>query len=157
LAARLGAGKKNEDNTFSGVLLGDWTNVEDGSVPVTGVYGFDHNEQAYGFRENGTAFIGKNGSGRINFNGNEGIIYSENFNGIVLSVDPIANIPEFNKQDFIKAVLIDDNEADSAQVSSIDVSGDKIVISNLYVDSDSIEKGYWWKITDEQFLKHIAK
>jgi hypothetical protein len=44
MAARLGAGRKNEDNTFSGVLLGDWQEkVEDKSVTMTGVYGFDHN------------------------------------------------------------------------------------------------------------------
>lgn len=80
MAARLGAGRKNDDNTFSGVLLGDWR-AEDGSTPVTGVYGFDHNIQSYGLREDGTAFFGKAGNGRINFNGNLGLIYSGNFDG----------------------------------------------------------------------------
>lgn len=82
MAARLGAGKKNENNTFSGVLLGDWTeSVEDGSAPLTGVYGFDKNIQSYALKEDGTAFFGKPGAGRINFNGDLGIIYSGNFNG----------------------------------------------------------------------------
>lgn len=82
MAARLGAGRKNDDNTFSGVLLGDWTDkTEDSSVTVTGVYGFDKNIQSYGLRENGTAFFGKAGDGRINFNGNLGLIYSGNFDG----------------------------------------------------------------------------
>ena len=82
MSARLGAGKKNEDGTFSGVLLGDWREkIEDKSIATTGVYGFDHGKGSYGLREDGSAFLGKSGSGRINFNGDLGLIYSGNFNG----------------------------------------------------------------------------
>lgn len=82
MSARLGAGRKNDDNTFSGVLLGDWTDkTEDGSISITGVYGFDRNIQSYGLREDGSAFFGKAGAGRINFNGDLGVIYSGNFDG----------------------------------------------------------------------------
>lgn len=83
MTARLGAGVKDENGKFSGVLLGEWqTKIEDGSwTSKTGLYGYDKSEQSYGFREDGTAFIGKSGAGRINFNGDQGLIYSSNFDG----------------------------------------------------------------------------
>jgi hypothetical protein len=82
MMARLGAGRKNDDGSYSGVLLGDWVpEIEDGSWKGTGIFGYDHGKVAYGLREDGTAFLGKSGSGRINFNGNEGLIYSDNFDG----------------------------------------------------------------------------
>ena len=82
LAPRLVAGKKNIDNTFSGVMLGNWgdQNAENSLTSGdTGLYGFDHGEQTYAFREDGTAFIGKAGAGRIEFDGSEGIIESGAF------------------------------------------------------------------------------
>lgn len=85
MSARLGAGKKEEDGTFSGVLLGDWKEqMEDGSWDTanTGIYGYGHGEASYGFRDDGTAFIGKSGTGRINFDGNKGTIQSANFDGL---------------------------------------------------------------------------
>ena len=91
MMARLGAGKKNEDGSYSGVLLGDWVpEIEDDSWSGTGLFGYDHGKASYGFREDGTAFIGKSGSGRINFNGNEGLIYSDNFNGTVYGIKEMA-------------------------------------------------------------------
>jgi hypothetical protein len=44
-----------------------------------GLYGFHHGEQSFGFNVNGTAFIGKSGSGRIAFDGTRGIIHSGNW------------------------------------------------------------------------------
>ena len=76
LSTMIGAGIKNPDNTFSGVLMGD---VRDDAGSKIGLYGFDHGQQSYGFRVDGTAFIGKSGTGRINFDGNKGIIESGNF------------------------------------------------------------------------------
>ena len=66
LSAMLGAGIKNSDNSFSGVLLGKIGTLEKNE---TGLYGFGHGLQTYGFREDGTAFIGRSGSGRIEFDG----------------------------------------------------------------------------------------
>ena len=78
MAAMIGAGKKHEDNTFSGVLLGDvrvGTNLE--SAPQhTGVYGFNHGAMAYALKDDGTAFFGASGKGRIEFDGNKGVIKS---------------------------------------------------------------------------------
>jgi hypothetical protein len=82
LAASIAAGKKNSDNTFSGVMMGDWGNkdVEDSISKQTGIYGFHHGAMSYAFKEDGTAFLGKDGKGRIYIDGNEATIYSETYN-----------------------------------------------------------------------------
>jgi hypothetical protein len=80
LAPRMAAGMKDtEDGTFSGIVLGNWGDTNsDNSLTGgdTGLYGFDHGEQTYAFKQDGTAFIGKRGAGSIEFNGSEGIIES---------------------------------------------------------------------------------
>lgn len=68
----IAAGRKEEDNTFSGVILGDWTETK--SEPpsslnkYTGVYGFSYGQMAYSLREDGTATFG-NGAGKIELKG----------------------------------------------------------------------------------------
>jgi hypothetical protein len=44
VAPAIAAGKKNSDNTFSGVMLGDWSDTYTASevASQTGVYGFHH-------------------------------------------------------------------------------------------------------------------
>lgn len=76
------AGKKDKDNTFSGVVLGDWslTDSDSSLTTNTGIYGFYQNKMSYAFKDNGTAFIGSDAAGRINFDGNEGTIESADFN-----------------------------------------------------------------------------
>ena len=79
MSTMVGAGFKDVNNTFSGVLMGD---VQGGaSVQVdkdsgVGIYGFNQGEQSFGFNIKGTAFIGKAGRGRIYFDGNNGTIQS---------------------------------------------------------------------------------
>jgi hypothetical protein len=64
LSAMLGAGRKNDDNTFSGVLIGDVkkTGLNDASAQ-TGVYGYDHGIMAYSLKDDGTATFGAPGKG----------------------------------------------------------------------------------------------
>lgn len=81
LAARIAAGKKNSDNTFSGVIMGDWgekTN-EESINKTTGLYGFHKGKQSFGFKEDGKAFIGKSGNGRIIFDGDKSTITSNRY------------------------------------------------------------------------------
>ena len=93
VAPAIAAGKKNSDNTFSGVMLGDWSgeNTAGEISEMTGVYGFHHGDQSFAFKEDGTAFIGKSGMGRIYFDGTRGDIYSANWlskeDGMYLSLD----------------------------------------------------------------------
>lgn len=82
MANGFSAGRK-ENNQFFGVMIGDWsrTEAEDDSITkTTGIYGFHEGVMSYAFKDDGTAFIGKDGKGRIEFNGEEGIIQSAGFN-----------------------------------------------------------------------------
>ena len=90
----IAAGKKNGDNTFSGVMIGSWENTDTASdiAQQTGVYGFHYGQMSYAFKEDGTAFIGKSNRGRIIFDGNEGTLKSANWtdlkkSGMYLDID----------------------------------------------------------------------
>lgn len=119
LAAKIAAGKKNNDNTFSGVMMGDWSGrevvyetIQDPNNPTktitqpkknaagatetaiaqhTGIYGFQKGVASFGFRDDGTAFIGKPGAGRLEFNGDSSRITSNrmenNLGGMMLDFD----------------------------------------------------------------------
>lgn len=94
LSPAIAAGKKNSDNTFSGVMLGDWSvdplGVNSFISKQTGVYGFHHGMVSYAFMEDGTAFIGKAGRGRIYINGDKSTIQSEGYNlghGVLIDLD----------------------------------------------------------------------
>lgn len=93
IAPAIAAGKKDSDNKFSGVMIGDWSNLKtEGSISKqTGVYGFYKGNQSFGFKEDGTAFIGQSGMGRIYFDGTSGTIKSSQWDseesGMFLDLD----------------------------------------------------------------------
>ena len=76
VANGLAAGRKENDNSFSGVMLGDWsrTDTVKGLTKNTGVYGLHKGAVSYAFMDDGNAFIGSDGQGRISFDGNKGLI-----------------------------------------------------------------------------------
>ena len=78
LATMIGAGKKESDNSFSGVIMGDWSGKinSDNKETMLGLYGFHKGVASFGFKVDGTAFIGKSGNGRIEFEGDTGQIKS---------------------------------------------------------------------------------
>jgi hypothetical protein len=47
----------------------------------TGIYGFQKGIASFGFRDDGTAFIGPSGGGRLEFNGEKAIIKSSTMTG----------------------------------------------------------------------------
>ena len=73
MASAISAGKKESDNTFSGIVIGDWSRSDaDASIKSqTGAYGFHHGSMSYALKEDGTAFFGKAGKGRIYLDGNK--------------------------------------------------------------------------------------
>ena len=87
IAAAVSAGRKNSDNTFSGVMMGDWSDSDlDTDEPIsrqTGLYGFHHGDMSYAFKEDGTGFIGKSSMARINFDGSDATIYSAGYKDTV--------------------------------------------------------------------------
>jgi hypothetical protein len=77
----IGAGSKDsENNTFSGVLMGKIKKTGEQQAKH-GLYGFNKGEEVFGFKEDGTAFIGKSSGGRIKFDGNKSEIKSASYDG----------------------------------------------------------------------------
>lgn len=81
LAAMLGAGRKDTDNTFSGVLIGDiQKGTNNGSAETkTGVYGIQKGVVSYALTEDGKATLGANGNGQIIIDGSESVIKTKGY------------------------------------------------------------------------------
>lgn len=125
VASGMAAGKKESNNTFTGVVLGDWsrTDVDSFLSKNTGVYGFEHGAVSYALKDDGTAFFGKDGRGRIYFDGNKAQIYSSGWTdwaqltnqhkGMFLDIDdgilkvekPVKNNPGGVLQEGVKILL----------------------------------------------------
>ena len=70
-APQIAAGTKdNVKNTFTGVVMGEYVvdDNDNGEKTGLGLWGFEDGEQSFGFLKNGTAFIGKAGAARLEFN-----------------------------------------------------------------------------------------
>ena len=91
LSTMMGAGKKESDNSFTGVLMGDVKQGAGINATRTGVYGYHFGSQSFGFRDDGTAFLGKAGKGQILFDGNSGKIQSMSYGtqgtGMMIDLD----------------------------------------------------------------------
>lgn len=73
LAPLLGAGRKGEDNKFSGVVMGTIGKFTNNSnYSETGLYGFKNGTATYGFRENGSFFFGDSVNNKIEFDTKSG-------------------------------------------------------------------------------------
>lgn len=81
LSKMIGAGKKNNNNQFTGVLMGDWGNKANANDPTltnyTGLFGFQNGVMTYAFKDDGTGFIGS-GTSRIDFNDSNNNFISTN-------------------------------------------------------------------------------
>lgn len=70
----LAVGTKDRNNKFTGIMMGDWTGNDDGSMDVPGLYGYQQGAQSFGLLTTGQAFLGQYGKGRIFFDGNYALI-----------------------------------------------------------------------------------
>lgn len=73
-APQVGAGEKDTDNKFTGVIMGKDSAQKEGTKQLIGLYGYQQGETVFGLMENGKAFFGKAGQGRIEINGNDATI-----------------------------------------------------------------------------------
>lgn len=81
-APTIGAGEKDsQTNQFTGVLMGKYIYVDiEGLQKVeNGLFGFKDGQTSFGFKSDGSAFIGLPGEGQIIFEGTKGIIQSGNY------------------------------------------------------------------------------
>lgn len=74
IAKMIAAGTKDQKNRFTGVMMGDWSEKGDSSLDIPGLYGFNAGAQSFGFKTDGTGFIGPAGEGRIQFDGRNALI-----------------------------------------------------------------------------------
>jgi hypothetical protein len=74
LSTMIASGSKDGNNRFTGVIMGDWHAKGDESLDTPGMYGYNKGEQTFGFKTDGTGFIGGSGKGRIEFDGTEALI-----------------------------------------------------------------------------------
>lgn len=81
--AQIAAGKKENNNTFTGVLMGSFGDGKaDSSLSKnTGVYGYYQGKQVYALKDDGTATFGKSGNGQIEIKGDSGKIKSAGYDG----------------------------------------------------------------------------
>ena len=102
LTKMLAAGTKDTRNRFTGVMMGDWSSKGDSSIDPIGLYGFSHGAQTFGFKIDGTGFIGPAGRGQIKFDGTRALIsdYSQdhyiNLNPIHFSISEDGSIATDN-------------------------------------------------------------
>lgn len=110
----IGAGRKiSSNNTFEGVLMGDVGKTDSGAK--MGLYGYHNGAQSFGFKTDGTAFIGKSGAGRIEFNGTKSVITS---NSKLLTIDlddGYIKLGTENSEDFL-GLYANDNASPNKQI-----------------------------------------
>lgn len=170
VASALAAGKKERDNTFTGVMIGDWSR-SDTDVAIakqTGLYGFYHGSMSYAFKDDGSGFIGKDGRGRIYFNGTNSTIYSSMWLGneplgMLLDIDDgvielrskTFKLPTdeettraledaYNNYSFERSVTVNGVEH-SVSVDSLDIESlmdSETGISNKYISINSQDPTY---------------
>lgn len=88
LSQMVSAGTKSYNGTFTGVVMGNWANNSDSSLDIPGLYGLKDGGQVFGFKTDGSGFIGKSGRGRIVFDGNQSLISNVDHTSYI-NLDPI--------------------------------------------------------------------
>ena len=78
MSTMMGAGYKDKQNRYNGVLIGDVKSTADTGAG-TGVFGYNEGVQSFGLKIDGTAFFGKSGKGQIQLDGNSGTIQSMSY------------------------------------------------------------------------------
>ena len=83
LAPQVGAGIKDNNGLFTGIILG-----QDTAQNKIGLYGYKAGVSSFGFLEDGTAYIGLPTGGRLKFNGKKSTIESSSYSsGTGLCID----------------------------------------------------------------------
>ena len=79
LSLMMGAGYKDEENRFHGILMGGVGGASGDDATTTGLYGYHEGAQSFAFKIDGTGFIGRSGKGQILLNGNTSEIKSQSY------------------------------------------------------------------------------
>lgn len=164
LSTMIGAGTKDSQGTFSGVLMGDVrSGTGNNTITNTGIYGFQNGVMSYALRDDGSGFFGAGANGRIEFDGNSGIIRSsnwkksgnqwilsstqENASGTLIDLDDGMFIAQSTNGDYIK---FNNNQSGALEMSlsslliKMDSDGnyqnlDTFVSSKIDISADKIK------------------
>lgn len=158
MSTMMGAGIKNRDNTFSGVLMGDivaGADFDTRNANGIGLYGFHEGAQSFNFSVNGTAFLGKSGHGRIHFDGNQGFIYSASWlNSFDEDEEPFGTVIEPGTDGLESQYTVlnqgKDGLAIDLRTGHIDAYNFKLTSKNIYLNSspdmEREENDYYFSI-----------
>ena len=163
LSTMIGAGRKDEFNRFEGVLMGDvGTGGGIDQTTTVGLYGFHEGAQSFAFKVDGTAFLGKAGKGRIEFDGIESTITSMHFknggSGLCIDLDSDPYLEAHSKEGQILLYIGDEEYylSSANYVSAMDATenepadGMKINLQDGHVDA------YNFKLTSSNILLDSA-
>ena len=161
LAPQVGAGKKNSDNSFSGVLIGEAKSTETGSSKnYIGILGYSHGKQSiYLDADTGNATFGIDGEGQIKLipggtstiaewqinksslgkKSTGGSVYLYSDNGT-----PSSNNPDYNRSTNPIQVAIEAKSGDGKRKVQIDYDG--FIFANHGLIAG-------WSVTDDSFGK----
>ena len=154
LATMIGAGRKNENNAFEGVLMGDVLidgGLSSSDVPNNasgiGLYGFHDGAQSFYFGIDGKAFLGKSSKGRVWFDGNDGFIYSGNWLSSFGSAKPFENLTDADGN-IIGHTLKPGTAGLALDLNNghIDAYNFKVTSNNIYLNSNPPDEGYYFRI-----------
>jgi hypothetical protein len=140
----IGAGSKNDDNTFNGVLMGKIKDKTKEKEPAKhGLYGFNKGEEVFGFKEDGTAFIGKSSGGRIKFDGNNSTIKSASYDtgkGLLLDLDNPTFDLKYGNDSLIKFDPTDSDKTDPMMILKSPDGNTKLdLVNGIFELNKSIE------------------
>lgn len=153
LSTMIGAGRKMDDNSFEGVLMGDivaGANFDPNNASGIGIYGFHKGSQSFHVGVDGTAFIGKSGRGRVSFDGNNGFIYSGNWiNSFEDGEQPFKTIFDENQEPIGKG--LNRGKAGMAidlQEGHIDAYDFRLTSNGVKLDGNALGNEYYVDISN---------
>ena len=157
-APQIGAGEKNSQNQFTGVVMG-----KDSSQEKIGLYGYAAGINTFGLKADGTAYFGAESTGRITIDGKNALIYGgktcgENNSMVLRLYDEQVKESSDAKAIEIKKDATDDNPTSfyvtyngKMYANDVEVTGNvtattltakaKGNIANWIIDSDYLTRG----------------
>lgn len=139
LGKMLGAGRKEkDDNSFSGVLLGDLADEAQADIDSisgkTGIYGFRKGVMSYSFTDDGKATIGTATGSQLIFDGTESTITSGDFKSSKTGLKIDFNDGSITSQVNGTTIFKIDNSDPYLKISTLpteDENGEEILSENL--------------------------
>ncbi len=146
MAPMIGAGKKNNNNQFSGVLMGDVKAKVDNSVALTGLYGYQNGIQTFSLTEDGKAKFGASGGGQIQIDGETGFIQSGNYavndeTGMKIDLEK-GHIDAYNFKLTSRKITIDSSNNQKDKFDYFTIKGDGEIEEVSYTVDNEIIKDY---------------